>query len=98
MGHVSPRTSSPRTTLPTLTGATRCWPAAWCSPQRAYAVLSGMGGTSLDCGTAAMARLASGALSLEPFLANRGTSVGIEVFCRQPPACPRRLTSGASSI
>lgn len=58
-------------------------------PQRAYAVLSGMGGTNLDCGATAMARLGSGAQDIEPFLATRGTSVGIDVFCRQPPACPR---------
>ncbi|MFM7549134.1 MAG: hypothetical protein ACKO45_00230 [Cyanobium sp.] len=67
-------------------------------PQRAYALLSGMGGTSLDCGSAAMARLAGGAQPLEAFLATRGTSVGIDVFCRQPPACPRRLMVGVGGV
>jgi hypothetical protein len=67
-------------------------------PQRAYALLSGMGGTPLDCGTAAMGRLASGAEPLEAFMATRGTSVGIDKFCRQPPACPRRLSVGAAGI
>ena len=60
-------------------------------PQRAYAVLSGMGGTNLDCGAKAMALLGSGKANIEPFLATRGTSVGIDVFCRQPPSCPRYL-------
>lgn len=67
-------------------------------PQRAYALLSGMGGTSLTCGDAAMDRLASGAEPLEAFLATRGTSVGIEKFCRQPPACPRGLSFGVAGI
>ena len=67
-------------------------------PQRAYALLSGMGGTSLDCGAVAMARLARGAEPLEAFLSTRGTSVGIDVFCRQPPACPRRLASTIGGI
>ncbi|MFM9101532.1 MAG: hypothetical protein ACKOPS_09410, partial [Cyanobium sp.] len=67
-------------------------------PQRAYALLSGMGGTPLDCSTAAMARLAGGAEPLEAFLATRGTSVGIDVFCRQPPACPRRLMVGVGGV
>jgi hypothetical protein len=67
-------------------------------PQRAYALLSGMGGTPLDCGSAAMGRLASGAEPLEAFMATRGTSVGIDKFCRQPPACPRRLSVGAAGI
>jgi hypothetical protein len=57
-----------------------------------------MGGTTLDCGAAAMARLASGAMSLEPNLATRDTSVGIEMFCRHPPACPRRLNLGVGGI
>jgi hypothetical protein len=67
-------------------------------PQRAYALLSGMGGTPLNCGTAAMDRLASGAEPLEAFMATRGTSVGIDKFCRQPPACPRRLGVGVAGI
>jgi hypothetical protein len=66
-------------------------------PQRAYALLSGMGGTPLTCGAAAMQRLASGAEPLEAFLATRGTSVGIEKFCR-PPACPRGLSFGVAGI
>jgi|GEM_PF-4030000 hypothetical protein len=65
-------------------------------PQRAYALLSGMGGTKLDCGAAAMARLASGSENLEAFLATRGTSVGIDVFCRTPPTCPRQVGFGAA--
>lgn len=67
-------------------------------PQRAYALLSGMGGTPLDCGSAAMGRLASGAEPLEAFMATRGTTVGIDKFCRQPPACPRRVSVGAAGI
>jgi hypothetical protein len=67
-------------------------------PQRAYALLSGMGGTPLHCGTAAMDRLASGAEPLEAFMATRGTSVGINKFCRQPPACPRRLRFGLAGV
>jgi hypothetical protein len=67
-------------------------------PQRAYALLSGMGGTPLDCGRAAMDRLASGAEPLEAFMAIRGTGVGIDKFCRQPPACPRGLAFGVAGI
>ena len=67
-------------------------------PQRAYALLSGMGGTPLDCGTTAMGRLASGAEPLEAFMATRGTGVGIDKFCRQPPACPRRLRFGLAGV
>jgi hypothetical protein len=67
-------------------------------PQRAYALLSGMGGTPLDCGTTAMDRLASGAEPLEAFMATRGTSVAISKFCRQPPACPRRLSFGLAGV
>jgi len=67
-------------------------------PQRAYALLSGMGGTPLTCATAAMDRLASGAEPLEAFMATRGTSVGINKFCRQPPACPRRLRFGLPGV
>ncbi|MEB3157622.1 MAG: hypothetical protein VKO26_09330 [Cyanobacteriota bacterium] len=67
-------------------------------PQRAYALLSGMGGTPLNCGTAAMDRLASGAEPLEAFMATRGTSVGLNKFCRQPPACPRRLRFGLAGV
>jgi len=67
-------------------------------PQRAYALLSGMGGTPLDCGRAAMDRLARGAEPLEAFMATRGTGVGIDKFCRQPPACPRGLAFGVAGI
>lgn len=67
-------------------------------PQRAYALLSGMGGTPLDCGRAAMGRLARGAEPLEAFMATRGTGVGIDKFCRQPPACPRGLAFGVAGI
>lgn len=63
-------------------------------PQRAYAVLSGLGATSLDCGAAAMARLAAGQVPIPPDLSTRGPgSLGLEVSCRQPPACPRRFPS-----
>ncbi len=67
-------------------------------PQRAYALLSGMGGTPLNCGTASMYRLASGAEPLEAFMATRGTSVGIDKLCKQPPTCPRRLSVGVAGI
>ncbi|MBM5816737.1 MAG: hypothetical protein FJ083_09170 [Cyanobacteria bacterium K_Offshore_surface_m2_239] len=67
-------------------------------PQRAYALFSGMGGTSLDCGAAAMGRLASGAEPLEAFMATRGTGVGIAKFCKQPPTCPRGLSFGVAGI
>lgn len=63
-------------------------------PQRAYALLSGLGATSLDCGAAAMARLAAGQVPIPADLGTRGPgSLGLEVSCRQPPACPRRLPS-----
>ncbi|MEB3266280.1 MAG: hypothetical protein VKN13_06685 [Cyanobacteriota bacterium] len=61
------------------------------APQRAYAVLSGIGSTELDCSSAAMARLAAGQVPVDPHLGTRGFSVGMELFCRQPPSCPRRL-------
>jgi hypothetical protein len=62
------------------------------APQRAYAVLTGIGGTPLDCSAAAMARLAAGQVPIDPDLGTRGPgSLGLEVACRQPPACPRRL-------
>ena len=67
-------------------------------PQRAYALLSGMGGTPLDCGRAAMGRLARGAEPLEAFMATRGTGVGIAKFCKQPPTCPRGLSFGVAGI
>ena len=67
-------------------------------PQRAYALLSGMGGTALDCGRAAMGRLARGAEPPEASMATRGTGVGIDKFCRQPPACPRGLAFGVAGI
>jgi len=65
-------------------------------PMRAFAVYSGMGGSSLDCSAAAMGRLAGGGVNIDSFLATRGISVPIDAFCRQPPACPRRLTLGAA--
>jgi hypothetical protein len=67
-------------------------------PQRAYALFSGMGGTSLDCGATAMARLGGGEVNLESFLAIRGTSVGLADFCREPPECPRWLGFGVGRI
>lgn len=62
-------------------------------PQRAYALASGLGATELPCSGPAMARLASGALDAEAadWLRTRGPSVGLDILCRQPPACPRRL-------
>ncbi|MFM7512948.1 MAG: hypothetical protein ACKO3F_06190 [Cyanobium sp.] len=78
--------------------ATSAAPQFGTGPQRAYALLSGMGGTPLDCGPAAMGRLASGAEPLEAFMATRGTGVGIDTFCRQPPACPRDLRFGVAGI
>ncbi|MFM7641520.1 MAG: hypothetical protein ACKO45_08220 [Cyanobium sp.] len=67
-------------------------------PQRAYALLSGLGATSLDCSTAHMTRLASGQVPIPPDLGTRGPSVGIDVLCRQPPACPRRMTSALGGV
>jgi hypothetical protein len=66
------------------------------SSQRAWALLSGLGAvTSLDCSAASMTRLAAGQVPIPPDLGTRGPgSVGLEVACRQPPACPRRLPSG----
>jgi hypothetical protein len=62
-------------------------------PQRAYALASGLGATELACSGSAMARLASGALDAEAadWLRTRGPSVGLDILCRQPPACPRGL-------
>ena len=65
-------------------------------PQRAYAVLSGLGATALDCEPAAMARLAAGQVQVDPDLGSRGPgSLGLEVACRKPaaPACPRPFPS-----
>ncbi|MFN7898768.1 MAG: hypothetical protein ACK5N0_03755 [Synechococcaceae cyanobacterium] len=63
-------------------------------PQRAYALLSGLGATSLDCHAAAMARLAAGEVPIPSDLGTRGPgSLGLEVSCRLPPACPRRFAS-----
>ncbi len=57
-------------------------------------LFSGLGATSLDCGAAAMARLAAGQVPIPSDLGTRGPgSLGLEVSCRQPPACPRRLPS-----
>lgn len=62
-------------------------------PQRAFALASGLGATGLACSGPAMARLASGALDAEAadWLRTRRPSVGLDILCRQPPACPRRL-------
>lgn len=62
-------------------------------PQRAYALASGLGATGLPCSGSAMARLASGALNAEAadWLRTRGPSVGLDILCRKPPDCPRRL-------
>jgi hypothetical protein len=62
-------------------------------PQRAYALASGLGATELPCSGSTMARLASGALNAEAadWLRTRGPSVGLDILCRKPPACPRRL-------
>jgi hypothetical protein len=69
------------------------------APQRAYAVLTGIGGTPLDCSAAAMARLAADQVPIDPDLGTRGPgSLGLEVACRQPPACPRRLQSGLGGV
>ena len=65
-------------------------------PQRAYAVLSGLGATALDCEPAAMARLAAGQVQVDPDLGSRGPgSLGLEVAWRKlpAPACPRPFPS-----
>ena len=66
--------------------------------QQSYALLTGIGRTESDCSAASMAGLAQDAVpdrdllrQLEP---RRGSGIGIEIFCRQPPSCPRRLTHG----
>jgi len=65
--------------------------------QRAYALLSGLGATELDCSAAAMARLAAGQVPVHADLGSRGPgSLGLEVACRQPPACPRPMPSTAA--
>jgi hypothetical protein len=61
-------------------------------PQRAFALYSDIGATNLLCSANAMARLASGAIPLGQFPKDRGPSVGLDLSCRQPPACPRRLS------
>jgi hypothetical protein len=68
-------------------------------PQRAFAVLSGFGSTSLDCSAPAMAKLAADQVHIPHDLGVRGPgSLGMDVSCRQPPACPRRLPSGAGGV
>jgi hypothetical protein len=68
-------------------------------PQRAYAVLSGLGATALDCGADAMARLADGQVPVDPDLGSRGPgSMDMEVACRKPPPCPRRIPSGEGGV
>jgi len=67
--------------------------------QRAYAVLSGLGATSLDCDAPAMARLAGGQVSISPDLGTRGpASMGQEMDCRQPPTCPRPLLPSTAGL
>lgn len=69
------------------------------SSQRAWALLSGLGATDLDCSAAAMARLAADQVPIPADLGTRGPgSLGLEVACRQPPACPRRLPSGLGGV
>lgn len=70
------------------------------APHRAYAVLTGIGSTPpLDCSTAGMARLAAGQVPVPADLGIRGPgSLGLEVLCRQPPACPRRLSAGVGGV
>ena len=71
--------------------------------QRAYAFLSGTGGTRLSCDPLDVARLAADPAQVpDPELllqfadSMRGTGVGIDSFCRQPPqpVCPRPLRFG----
>lgn len=51
--------------------------------QRAWAALSGLGATGLDCSAAAMARLATGQVTVPADLGTRGPgSLGLEVACR----------------
>ena len=70
--------------------------------QRAYAVLTGTGGTGLTCSTEHMLRLSAGDVPdperISSLSSNRDPGVGIESFCRQPPACPRRLATAAAAI
>ena len=70
------------------------------SSQRAWALLSGLGAaTGLDCSAADMTRLAAGQVSIPADLGTRGPgSLGLEVSCRQPPSCPRRLASGLGGV
>jgi hypothetical protein len=69
------------------------------SSQRALALLSGLGATDLDCTAPDMTRLAAGQVSIPPDLGTRGPgSLGLEVSCRQPRSCPRRLASGLDGV
>jgi hypothetical protein len=79
--------------------------------QRAYALLTGTGGTPLTCSAASITQLAlspdtlpalDGKKIFEILTTNRDPNVGIEVFCRKPPhpSCPLRLgvSSGVTGI
>ena len=67
------------------------------SSQRAYALLSGLGATELDCGASAMAQLAAGQVPIPADLGTRGPgTIGREVACRQPPPCLRPVPSTAA--
>jgi hypothetical protein len=79
--------------------------------QRAYALLTGTGGTPLTCSAASMTQLAQSPDTLpaldgnnifEILTTNRDPNVGIQRFCRQPPhpSCPLRLgvSSGVAGI
>jgi hypothetical protein len=74
--------------------------------QRSYALLTGLGGTASDCGTAAIANLAAGLVPdpelLRELDSDRSSSAGaiddvINALCRPKPplGCPRRLPQAA---
>jgi hypothetical protein len=76
--------------------------------QRAYALLTGTGGTKLSCSAASMTLLTQSPGTIpdrelfEILTTNRDPNVGIQKFCRQPPhpSCPLRLgvSSGVAGI
>jgi hypothetical protein len=76
--------------------------------QRAYALLTGTGGTKLSCSAASMTLLAQSPDTIpdrelfEILTTNRDPNVGIQRFCRQPPhpSCPLSLgvSSGVAGI
>jgi hypothetical protein len=69
------------------------------SSQRAYALLSGLGATDLDCSAAAMTRLAAGQVPIPADLGTRGPgSLKLEVTCRPPSVCPPRLPSALGGV